>query len=134
MTNLTAFDVGVDCLLHLGPPVLSEDQFLCLGNARMSGEDMIMALGDDLASKRGLAWDIDLSVVMQESALSGDSSFVGKGSLDPFVPKLFLTCSIFDLAMYFRCRGHDEGSEMHGLEDDDVVIILLPLIVVIVVR
>ncbi len=101
LTNLTSLDVGVNCLLHLGPPVLSEDQFHRLCNAWMSGEDMIVTLGNDLTLKGGFSWHVDAPVIVQKPPLVRDSSFVGKGHLDPFVPKLFLSCGIFDLGVYF---------------------------------
>ncbi len=37
LTNFTPLDIGVDHLLHLGPPVFSEDQFLSLLDAQVSG-------------------------------------------------------------------------------------------------
>ncbi len=52
----------------------------------MSGENVIMALCNNLALKRGFVGNIDSSVIVQEPALAGDSSFVSKGCLDPFIP------------------------------------------------
>ncbi len=45
-----------------------------------------MKLGDDFASKRVMARDVDASVVLQESSLLRDSLFVSEGGLNAFVP------------------------------------------------
>ncbi len=58
---------------------------------------------------------------------------MGKRSLDSFVPKFFLPCSVLDLCMNFIGHGHDECSEMHRLENDNMTIVILALVVVIVV-
>ncbi len=86
LTNLAALDVGFDGFLHLGPPVLPEDQLLRFLDAWMSGRDVVMELGDDFASERVLARNIDVSVILQESAFARDSAFVSEGGFDAFVP------------------------------------------------
>ncbi len=52
----------------------------------MSCKDVVVALSNDLASERGFVWDVDASIILQESAFVGDSSFVVEGSLDSLVP------------------------------------------------
>ncbi len=86
LADLAALDVGFYGLLHLWPPVFSEDQFLCLLDAWMSGRDMVVELGDDFASKRMLAWDVNASVVLQVSSFVRDSAFVSERGFDPLVP------------------------------------------------
>ncbi len=131
LTDLTAFDVGLDGLLHLWPPVLSEDQLLRFFDARMSGRDVIMELGDDFASERVMTRDIDASVVLQKSSFPRDSLFVRKRGFDPLIPQLFLSSGFLDLRMYFVGHGHDERPEMCDLEDNDVSVVVLALVVVV---
>ncbi len=45
-----------------------------------------MELGDNFASEHMMAWDVDASVVLQESSFPRDSSFMSEGGLDPLVP------------------------------------------------
>ncbi len=42
----------------------------------MSGRDVVVELGDDFASKRVMARDIDMSIVLQESAFVGDPTLM----------------------------------------------------------
>ncbi len=97
----------------------------------MSGRDVVVELGDDFASERVLARDVDTSVVFQEAAFARDSSFVGKGRLYPFVPKLLLSSSFFHLNVDFVRRGHDERPEMCGGKNGDIAVVVFPLVVVI---
>ncbi len=86
LADFATFDVCIYRLLHLWPPVLSEDQLLRLFNAWMSCKDVVVALHNDLSSERCLPGNIDASVVLQESAFTGDSSFVVEGRFDSFIP------------------------------------------------
>ncbi len=52
----------------------------------MSGKDVVMALGNDLASEGGFAWNINVFVVLQESAFTGNSPLMVKGGFYPFIP------------------------------------------------
>ncbi len=45
LTGFAAFYVGVHRFLHLGPPIVSEDQFHCFRNAWVSREVVVVALG-----------------------------------------------------------------------------------------
>ncbi len=97
----------------------------------MFGEDVIVALGDDLASKRGFAWDVDASVVLQESSFTRHSSLVVEGGFDPLIPQFLLSSGVLDFGMYFIGRGHNKCLEMRRLKDNDISIVILPLIMVV---
>ncbi len=131
LTDLATFDIGFNGLLHLRPPVLPEDQLLCFLNAWVSGGDVIMELGDDFATERMPTQDVDASVILQKSALSRHSSFVGEGRFYPLVPKLFLSSGSFNFGVNFIRRGHEECSEMGGGKHGDIAVVVLPLIMVV---
>ncbi len=126
LADFAAFDVGVYRLLHLWPPVLSEDQFLRFFNAWVSCKDVVMALHNDLTSEGGFSGDVNASVVLQEPAFTGDSLFVIEGSFDPLVPEFLLSSGILDFGMYFVGCGHYECPEMCGLEDDNIPVVSFP--------
>ncbi len=98
----------------------------------MAGGDVVMASGNDLASKGGFSWDVHSSIVVEEAVLFGDASVVSEGGGDADIPKLFLSGYFFDLSMHQVGGWHDECSEVRWLEDDDVVVISLSLVVVVV--
>ncbi len=100
----------------------------------MSSQNVVVALGNDLASEGGFVWNVDASIVVQESSLAGDSSFVGERGLNALIPEFLLTGCVFDLCMNFACCWHDKSAEMLQLEDDNVIIILLALVVVVAAR
>ncbi len=93
-----------------------------------------MELGDDLTSERMMARYVNVSIVLQESSFTRDSSFVGKGCLYPFVPQFFLSSGFLDLRMCFVSCGHNECPEVSGSKDDDVSVVILALIVIIATR
>ncbi len=51
LANFASFDISFYVLLHLGPPVFPKYKLLCLFNPWVSSKDVIVALGDDLASE-----------------------------------------------------------------------------------
>ncbi len=67
LTDFATFDVGVDSLLHLWPPVFPEDQLFRFLDAWVSGRDMIVELGDDFASECVMVQYVDAPIVLQES-------------------------------------------------------------------
>ncbi len=92
-----------------------------------------MALRNDLTLEGGFSGDVNASVVLQEPAFVGDSSFVIEGSFDPLIPQFLLSSGILNFGMYFVGRGHYECPEMCGLEDDNVPVVILSLVVVVAV-
>ncbi len=50
LASFTAFNVGLNVLLHLWPPEFAEYQLLHLLDSWMTGTDVVMASGNDLAS------------------------------------------------------------------------------------
>ncbi len=81
-----------------------------------------------------MAWDVDASIVLQESPFAGDSSFMSERGFDTFIPKLLLSSGFLDLRMNFVGHGHNECLEVRGLEDDDVTVIILSLVMVVAAR
>lgn len=131
LAYFASLDIGLYVLLQLGPPVLSEDQLLHFLDAWVSSQDVVVTLGDDFASQRGLPRDVDTSIVMQEASLPGDSSFMVEGCGNASVPQLILLGCILDLLYNFGNGGHNERPEVRGLEDDNVIVVLFPLVMVI---
>ncbi len=97
----------------------------------MSSKDVIVALGNDLSLKRGFTGYVDSSIVLEYSALAGDSTIMGKGSHDSVVPEFLLLGGFLNSLVYVISGGHDECSEVLGLKDNGVVVILFALVVVI---
>ncbi len=100
LASFATLDVGFNVLLDLGPPEFSEYKLLRLLDSWMTGGDMIMTSGNDLASERGFSWDIDSSVIVEHPFLSGDSSVVSEGGSDACIPQLFLSRDFFYSSMY----------------------------------
>ncbi len=52
----------------------------------MAGSDMVVASGNDLALEGGFSRDVDSSVIMEHSFLSGYSSVMSEGGGNACVP------------------------------------------------
>ncbi len=90
-----------------------------------------MALGNDFASKRGFPGDIDMSIVLEESSLMGDPSFMIQGHSNTFVSQFFLSCKFFNSLVNFVGHRQDESVEMRSLKDNNVIIVFFALVMVI---
>ena len=90
-----------------------------------------MALSDDLASEHVISWNIDSSIIEQESILFGNSTFVSKGVGNSLIPELLSVEGVLDLLVHLSDSWHDEGVEVVGLENDDVIVVSLSLVMVV---
>ncbi len=100
---------------------------------RMSGEDMIVTLGNDLALKGGFSWAHRCTCHSAEAPL-GERLLV-RGARDILIPlSQSSSCHVASLILVCTSEvmGHDGGAwKCVGLKDDHIVIVLLSLIVVI---
>jgi hypothetical protein len=67
LAGSATIDVVMDKLRHSGPPELSRDNFIGLPSSQMSCGDVIMVLFDNISSEVIIFWDIDVSVMKDES-------------------------------------------------------------------
>ncbi len=51
----------------------------------MSCKDMVMTLGNDLSSEGGFSGNVNASIILKESSLPGDPSFVVEGHGNAFI-------------------------------------------------
>ncbi len=131
LAGLATLDVGFHVFFDFGPPKFAEYEFLHLLDPWMTSHDMIMTLGDDFSSERGLSWDVYSSVIVQESFLAGYFSIVREGGCNACVPKFFLSGDFLNLSVYRVGGGHYECPEVLCLEDNNIIIISLPLVMVV---
>ncbi|SJL04346.1 uncharacterized protein ARMOST_07712 [Armillaria ostoyae] len=96
----------------------------------MSGGDVIVTLGDDVASERGMSGYVDTVVIVQNAVLLCDASFVFQGSGDAFVPEFLLLCNGLDLLMSLGGGGHNECPEVLQGEDCDVSVVVFSLVMI----
>ncbi len=77
LASFAALNIGFDVLLDLGPPEFAEYKLLRLLDSWVAGGDVVVTLGNDLASKGGFSWDVYSFVIVKESSFLGYPTVVG---------------------------------------------------------
>jgi hypothetical protein len=77
LTGITGADVVIDKTPHLGPVVVSRDNLVDFGLTKMSGDETIMSLPQDLRLDGLKVWNVDVAVVEKELVLHGEGLDLG---------------------------------------------------------